>query len=187
MSLNLDASPAIKKPAAKKLSICKRQSSPTMSKYSRLTCDKAIRYTIVTFYARMTKTNMDSFDKSTLLTVIVGKAPNQEDFSVHEGIICTRSEFFRRAMNGNWAESEERVVKLPDDDPEIFAAYINLVYTNNVATNETKEPKTTDQLSDEHIVLAKLYVLSEKLCDKAAKNAAINIVYSGTPKNAPGR
>jgi hypothetical protein len=57
----------------------------------------------------------------------VGKEPNQEHFSVHEGIMCARAEFFRRAMNGNWAEREERLVNMPEDDPKIFATYINLV------------------------------------------------------------
>jgi hypothetical protein len=143
--------------------------------------------------------------------VVVGKEPTQEHFSVHEGIMCARSEFFRRAMNGNWAERAERLIRLPEDDPEIFAIYVNLVYTNVVATRPAVEVKTTDIFTSEFIELSKLYVLAEKLCDIAAKNAAIEsfmatakerdsgntqynpsmsaakIMYAGTPKGSLGR
>jgi hypothetical protein len=114
-------------------------------------------------------------------------------------------------MNGNWAERDERLVKLPEDDPEIFAIYINLVYTNTVATRRAEDPKTRDALPAELIRLSHLYVLSEKLCDTAAKNAtieatlasaeekdtdgktaihgwrSIRTMYEGTPKGSPGR
>jgi hypothetical protein len=114
-------------------------------------------------------------------------------------------------MNGNWAERDERLVKLPEDDPEIFATYINFVYTNTVATSGAEDPKTHDALAAELITLSHLYVLSEKLCDTAAKNAtieatlaaaeekdtdgktsihgwrSIRTMYEGTPKGSPGR
>ncbi|PVI03385.1 hypothetical protein DM02DRAFT_612314 [Periconia macrospinosa] len=34
-------------------------------------------------------------------------------------------------MNGNWAESTDRIVKLPEDRVEIFETHLNLVYTGN--------------------------------------------------------
>tara|TARA_R110002003_G_scaffold1389_7_gene22966 strand:+ start:462 stop:983 length:522 start_codon:yes stop_codon:yes gene_type:complete len=79
-------------------------------------------------------------------------------------------------MNGNWAERDERLVKLPDDDPEVVATYINLVYTNNIATSPTEKPMEKNAILNEYIFLSKLYVLSEKLCDVAAKNAVINAI-----------
>lgn len=63
-----------------------------------------------------TDANDYSFDPSTLLTVVVGAEPNQKRFSMHESIICARSEFFRRAMTGDWLEKEQRLIKLPEDD-----------------------------------------------------------------------
>jgi len=58
---------------------------------------------------------------------------------VHESFLTSRSEFFRRALNGNWQEAETRVIKLPDDDPEIVALYINFVYTGQLSTAKIKE------------------------------------------------
>ncbi|KAI4693273.1 uncharacterized protein J4E88_001644 [Alternaria novae-zelandiae] len=114
-----------------------------------------------------------SFDPSKLITVVVGEAPDQRHFSVHEGLICARSEFFRRAMNGKWIESKNRMVRLPEDDPKVFDIYINLLYTGRLATNTLEEPKTNAHLLEEMYVLAQLYVIGEKLLDKATKNSAI--------------
>jgi hypothetical protein len=114
-------------------------------------------------------------------------------------------------MNGNWAESEERLVKLLKDEPEIFAIYVNYVYTNNIATNSCEGSKAGDLIRHELLMLSKLYILCEKLCDKAGKNAtveaiiavntevdsegkhyapgpaAISLLYTGTPEGSPVR
>ena len=103
------------------------------------------------------------------------------------------------------------MVRLPEDDPETFATYINFVYTNNVATNPSDGVKASSTFSNEFVDLCKLYVLSEKLCDMEAKNAtvhailatnckkasdghtyapgtkAVSIMYAGTLKDCPGR
>lgn len=155
---------------------------------------------------------MSSFSTS-ILKVVVGEEPSQKTFIVHEGIICERSEFFRRAMNGNWAESSERVVKLPEDSAEIFGTYMNLVYTGMVATqlDDTNEETKHTKLSAECIYLCQLYVLAEKLQDALAKGSvrealrrldlekngegrfvlpplkAINLLYEGTCEGDPVR
>jgi hypothetical protein len=63
-----------------------------------------------------------------MLTVLVGDGDDKHDFTVHEDVICGCSEFFRKAMNGKWKESEERVVPLPQEDPEIFSMYLQACY-----------------------------------------------------------
>ncbi|KAI4634342.1 hypothetical protein J4E83_001660 [Alternaria metachromatica] len=129
-----------------------------------------------------------NFDPSKFVTVIVGKEPDQQRFSVHEGIMCARSEFFQRAMNGNWTESKERIIRLPEDDPEIFNIYINFLYTGNVVTNAIEEPKTATHIVGEMHVLGRLYVIGEKLQDKATKNSAIkSLLEVAYEKDANGK
>ncbi|KAH7085250.1 hypothetical protein BKA63DRAFT_13643 [Paraphoma chrysanthemicola] len=161
--------------------------------------------------ARIGKDKAISFDVSTMLIVVVGKEPNEKRFLVHEGFVCARSAFFQRAMNGPWAERDERIIKLPEDDPEVFAIYVNFVYTNTVATGPLERPIHRATARTEYMLLSKLYVLCEKLCDIAAKNAvlqairavssevtdsgemyianlsAVQIIYAGTPKGSLGR
>ncbi|KAI4608684.1 hypothetical protein J4E80_008889 [Alternaria sp. BMP 0032] len=128
-----------------------------------------------------------SFDPSKLVTVVVGEEPKQQHFSVHEDIICARSEFFRRAMNGNWAESKERIVRLSEDRPKVFHIYINLLYTGRVVTDTLETPKTAKSIAAEMHILGQLYVFGEKLQDKAAKNSAIqSLLEVALEKDADG-
>lgn len=114
-------------------------------------------------------------------------------------------------MNGNWVEREERLIRLPEDDPEIFATYVNLVYTNVVATSRNDPPEGRESVAEEYETLSKLYVLSEKLCDIPTKNATLEAIfvlrskldaagkkwsptaeaaatiYAGSPAGCPGR
>jgi len=145
----------------------------------------------------------------------VGQQPLQKTFVVHEDII-SRSEYFRRAMNGNWAESDNRIVSLLEDDPHTFSIYLHMVHTNRFPEPTTFRDISTKGLfarfiKSDLVQLAKVYVLAEKLQDTATKNAivreimaksavqgpdgskycpdpiAINIIYNGTPKGNPCR
>jgi hypothetical protein len=111
--------------------------------------------------------SLNSLGPKSLVTIEVGVKPNRETFVAHEGIICARSEFFRRAMNGNWTESNEKLVKLHEDDPRAFGVYLNHVYTGQLPTMNGKFD--VDPLPDQGLgamykefrELAKVYVLSE--------------------------
>lgn len=98
------------------------------------------------------------------------------------------------------------MVSLPDDDVEVFRLYLNLMYTNQLATKGPKELQK----------LCRLFVLAEKLQDQTAKNhiidgmhaffhqnvltdslgtdversscaEAIKMLYEGTPENSQAR
>jgi hypothetical protein len=144
----------------------------------RVTKDKAYKLVVLIAMLFAAEANDYSFDQSTFLTVVVGVEPNQKRFSIHEGIICARSEFFRRVMSGDWLEKEERLVELPEDDPDIFALYVNIVYMSQVPTNAIAETKTPDALSDELHELCVLYLLCEKMLDKMGKNAILQAIMS---------
>ncbi|KAH7094896.1 hypothetical protein FB567DRAFT_15492 [Paraphoma chrysanthemicola] len=160
---------------------------------------------------RVTKDKAMSLDISTMLTVAIGQAPNHKHFLAHQGIICARSAYFRRAMTLNTTERQQRLFKFPDHDPEVFAIYFNFVYTNTIATIQSDARKDDFAFGEEYTLLSKLYVLAGKLGDIAAKNAtveailavnnerdskgfaylpsagAIKILYSGTPKTSRAR
>ncbi|KAF2660665.1 hypothetical protein K491DRAFT_570699, partial [Lophiostoma macrostomum CBS 122681] len=150
------------------------------------------------------------------LTVRVGGGSNQEEFIVHEGFVCGRSEFFRRALNGNWRASEDRIVELPHRKPEIFALWLNHAYTNQIPTKDDTELRgiTKDKfdiiVQKEYRDLCELYVLCEELVDSQAQRAIIDamfavahirhghhwrvpsaqnirLIYEGTPEQSPIR
>ncbi|KAF2679134.1 hypothetical protein K458DRAFT_408387 [Lentithecium fluviatile CBS 122367] len=133
--------------------------------------------------------------------------PEQDTYYVHQNLITARSEFFKRATNGQWQESNERTVYLSGDKPSIFELYLNLVYTGNLATEDYSENNVPVH---EYAALAKVYVLAEKLQDTKAKDfvleailltfratvyfilqrppiEAIRIIYEGTPDTSLAR
>ncbi|KAF2241958.1 hypothetical protein BU26DRAFT_387892, partial [Trematosphaeria pertusa] len=116
---------------------------------------------------------------SALVTVRVGKEPESKDFVAHESILTSRSEFFRRALNGNWEEAHAHIVHLPEDEPDIFGIYLNYVYTGRLHTMsvDSEELATLDHnkfrttVNEEYNNLFCLYILAEKLQDTPTKDA----------------
>jgi hypothetical protein len=125
-----------------------------------------------------------------MITIKVRESDECREFSIHEALLIARSEFFKNAMNGDWKEAEEKLIKLPEDDPDTFALYEQLVYTGCVpAFGEFTDrvfrcfDKSTvcnqkDVCEAEYTSLARLYVLAEKLQDIEAKNASVRALIS---------
>ena len=126
------------------------------------------------------------------MKVVVGK--DGQEFWAHETLLCGRSEFFRRALNGHWAEADENIVRLPEDKPEAFERYLEALYTNILSVSGPIS----------FAPLAEVYVLAEKLVDIDTKNTimramltysknwmaindTIKILYAGTPPSSPAR
>jgi hypothetical protein len=84
-------------------------------------------------------------------------------------------------MNGKWAESETRTIDLTEDDPEIFALYLNPVYNNHLPTmaQDLEHMRSLDRTAfitafvKESNTIFRLYVLAEKLQDPSAQDAAL--------------
>ena len=94
-------------------------------------------------------------------------------FAVHEALLRARLLFFKNCLSGAWKESEERLVKLPEDEPAIFLLYIQLLYTGQLAY-KLDPPRKSDHDIEENITLGKLYVLAEKLQDDGTKERVID-------------
>ncbi len=89
-------------------------------------------------------TNYGSYLNGKMVVILVGEEENQaaHSFYIHKELLMRRSAFFAKTLEGyaaldkddefikiiNWKEGIEGTVKLPKDDPEIFAAYVHLIY-----------------------------------------------------------
>jgi hypothetical protein len=166
----------------------------------------------------------DSYLTSPVITVIVG--PNDQDsekpcsqtFFVHKDLITSRSCFFAKALKDytgsksveddggvSWLEGKEGVVRMPEDEPEVFANYVQLLYhgvipiydelEQAVASNTLAKGITSEQKSAEHLkqavasaaqqeynTLAKIYVLCEKIQDTATKRLVFAAFIEATTK-----
>jgi hypothetical protein len=140
-----------------------------------------------------------------MVKVVVGENRGTRDFVIHEALLTSRSRFFKKAMAGDWKEAEEKLVKLPEDDPAIFALYEQLVYTGRIPAFDGQPEPIEEEKSDgdfddddsnydddndgdddndsdgdgdndEYESLAELYVLAEKLQDLGAKNTTVKAI-----------
>jgi hypothetical protein len=96
-------------------------------------------------------------------------------------VFIPRSKFFQAALRGGWKEAEERVINLPEDDPKLFASYVQAVYHGGVhehleVSDETFDKKS-ERRSQHYYSLLNLYVSADKLQDTKTKNYAISKIY----------
>ncbi|KAF9701867.1 hypothetical protein EKO04_000877 [Ascochyta lentis] len=157
----------------------------------------------------VSKTELIKFDD--VVRIDVGQEGNQKTFVTNPNVLTTRSQFFKKALSGVWQESYDRVVKLPDDHPEVFALYIHYIHAGTLpVTPDTNS--SVQEGHEENKALAQLYVLAEKLQDTMTKNTvikaflviilmcredgvarhkpkaeAIKIIYDGTPAGSMAR
>lgn len=61
-----------------------------------------------------------------IVTVLVG--PEQEEFAIHNTLLCAASRFFERALEGTFIEGQTQEVKLPEEHPEVFAFLVDWLY-----------------------------------------------------------
>lgn len=61
-----------------------------------------------------------------MVVVLVG--PGKQRFEIHKGLICSRSDFFKAALTGNFKEADGTIA-LPDHDPATFKYFVYWLYT----------------------------------------------------------
>lgn len=131
---------------------------------------------------------------------------------VHESLIRSKSHFFAAALSQDWKEAQEKVVRLPDDRPDIVKLYIKWLYSGKLLVKWTTELQEFERHIGplEYYTLACLYIFGEKCCDVTFKNAvvasfvgrmdtkigdtcwypvgkAVDIIYNGTTAASPMR
>jgi hypothetical protein len=105
----------------------------------------------------------------------------EQIFSVHEGIIRASSSFFDKAVAGEWKESVQRTINLPDDEPKILKLYIHWLYYGTLPVF-CDEPGLLG--NSEYLDLVKAYVLADKLLDTRFQDTAIDAIIEKSCSNA---
>ncbi|KAK5701902.1 hypothetical protein LTR97_004720 [Elasticomyces elasticus] len=106
-------------------------------------------------------------DFSEHLRILVG--PSKQEFMVHKDVITRRSSFFQAAASQRWSGSGSgKVIELSDDDPAVFSAYLECLYTGVVHVD--------DQLCSDGFLALKLYMLADKLGDLKSMNCIIDSI-----------
>ncbi|KAH7071665.1 hypothetical protein FB567DRAFT_455269, partial [Paraphoma chrysanthemicola] len=126
------------------------------------------------------------------VVVMVGKSKHK--FYIHEALLRSNSGFFDAALKKEWAEGQDRIVKLPDKDPEIFKIWMKWIYTGRlfiVKQDDIQRYKDKLIISREWARWRKMFELADFLQDFDCKDAAIDalieamVVRNASPRYLP--
>lgn len=107
------------------------------------------------------------------IQVLVGES--ETCHTVHLDRIIKSSDFFAKALNGNFKEKEEGVVRLPEQKSEDFALYVEWLYSGVVCSATEDDVEETEfEESEEWCLLLDLYVLGDAIQDTAFQNTVLD-------------
>jgi hypothetical protein len=127
-------------------------------------------------------------------------------FRVNKDILCATSMFFRKATNSAHASPDNRVIALPEENPEHFSLYLKWLKTQDVAVKKATFDDGGLVEMTCLITLAHCYILGSRMKDAKYQDAtltklincivhkssypcneAIRMVYAGTTSSPPAR
>ncbi|KAK7528361.1 uncharacterized protein IWZ02DRAFT_486425 [Phyllosticta citriasiana] len=103
-----------------------------------------------------------ALDDEKRIRIPVGGGGNPKVFQVHEVLLRSSSSFLEKALGGDWKESKEKMVPLPDEDVEVFSIYQKWLLLN--------KPRSTNIFN----TLLECYILGDHLMDSKFKNAIVD-------------
>jgi hypothetical protein len=112
-----------------------------------------------------------------MVTVKVGRVPNQRTFSVHKALLVHHSDYFAAALGQNWQEGQDNVVTLDHDDGNVFKAFFDFLYKGKIYTQPGTEDDTI-RVGEDHgrewKMLQDLWVFGESRMSTSFKDAAVD-------------
>jgi hypothetical protein len=120
-----------------------------------------------------TNSNTNSDDYGQMIAVIVGSEPNEQSFYAHKGLLEHYSSYFRAALRDVWEEGHTKTVKLPDDDPNVYAAAFRWIYSGKLYTTLT----ASGDIPLDFPLICDIYVFGDARGIPELCNAAIDLWY----------
>jgi hypothetical protein len=116
-----------------------------------------------------------------VITLIVGEGEGQAKLTVHKDVLCSASPFFQAACKPEWMKPEDKVITLPEDDPEAVKALVHWMYHNEICIDEEKANFNAAETKEEVMrgawgIFVILFVLGQKYQMPRLRNDAIDAI-----------
>ncbi|GAM88403.1 hypothetical protein ANO11243_064360 [Dothideomycetidae sp. 11243] len=140
--------------------------------------------------------NTGDYEYTHIARIMVGKS--EVVFFVYPATISRVSPFFEAALSYLWStgegndavddpakdpvkDPEKPVIRLPEDDPAIFEAFLPWLYTSNAAVPSSKhdEPEHFDPRALHRMI--EFYIFTDKIQAIDCKNAIVARIYDELP------
>lgn len=94
----------------------------------------------------------------------IGSDQNQETFVVHKQLLVDKSEYFRAAIDNDFAENSANEFCLPEDDPNAFCIFIDWLYEGFLHQRHKSEE------------LVDVWILADKLMCPNLQDEALDLL-----------
>ena len=111
------------------------------------------------------------FSRDDAVTLVVG--PEEKEMFVHGTYMTKGSDFFKAALKKEWTEGHTRVIKLPEQTPEIMAHFLTFVYHGQLPFNGIL-PTKKEHFTPRWPILIELYLYGERFLCPSIQNAVID-------------
>ncbi|OAL36222.1 hypothetical protein AYO20_04380 [Fonsecaea nubica] len=97
-----------------------------------------------------------------IVKLVVGPEDDQREFVLHRDPLCASSKFFARAFAGEFIEGRTQEMKLPEEEAEIFAFFVDWLYVGDEAVCG-KAFMTANNLWYTDVFWLKVYRMADRL------------------------
>lgn len=124
--------------------------------------------------------------------IVVEVGPNRQRYRVYKELISFYSEYFRNALKEPWKEAEDRLIELPDIEPQVFDIFVDWLYTQKVpeknrfwvAPTETLKANSTEHVQLAEILVMKTYVFADRFLVPKLRCAIYNYFAASLTKDS---
>ena len=82
---------------------------------------------------------------------------------IHRDVLTKHSTFFRAALEGQFREAHEKVVRMPEGDAEAFAVYCQWAYNNTLVLLEPDEAAKDEKALKRTKLTIKTYIIADQV------------------------
>jgi hypothetical protein len=61
-----------------------------------------------------------------VVEVRVGKDDKEKVWFLNEALLCERCDYFKKAFRSGFAEARAGIMRMPEDDPEVFGDFVDV-------------------------------------------------------------
>jgi hypothetical protein len=110
------------------------------------------------------------------VTLYAGNEENAKPFKLHTDFACHYSPVFKAAFNSGFIEGQYQEYRLDVDEEEVVRLLVEWFYTQTLNTRQPDEKLDDAATMEEDLILAKLWVLADKLLLPQMQNQVLDRV-----------
>ncbi|KAG4438069.1 hypothetical protein IFR05_006435 [Cadophora sp. M221] len=118
-----------------------------------------------------------------IISLVVGNEPQTTTLSIHKSVLCETSPFFKAACKPEWLKSEDKVIRLPEDNVDAILAMIYWMYQDRIGFTDKQEASYRFEILSESEMdsiwglWSRLYIIGDKYGIPRLRNHVIDAMF----------